>query len=130
MNIIGEKRRPIWRDKDADVVKIIDQRMLPHELVVVDLQSVDDCITAIQDMYVRGAPLIGVTGAYGVYLAVLNFPKQHIETDYLVSECRRLKAARPTAVNLSWAGDRVFEKLKRITIMVRRSRPASWITRA
>ncbi len=111
----GEKRRPIWRDKETGSIKIIDQRRLPHELIVVDLQLVNDCITAIQDMYVRGAPLIGVTGAYGVYLAVLNFPTQEIEADYLISECRRIKAARPTAVNLSWAVDRVYDKLKHIS---------------
>ena len=55
-----------------------------------------------------GAPLIGVTGAFGVYLAVLNAATDTIPEDYLLKECRKLKSARPTAVNLAWAVDRVF----------------------
>ena len=100
--------RTIWLDQDAKTVKIIDQRRLPHEFVIVDLKTVDEVITAIRDMYVRGAPLIGTTGAYGVYLAVLNAPRQQIENSYLITECDRIKSARPTAVNLAWAVDRVL----------------------
>ena len=106
-------RRTIWLDPDEKTVKIIDQRRLPHEFVLVDLQTVDDVITAIKDMYVRGAPLIGVTGAYGVYLAVLNAPQHPVEDAYLVAECDRIKAARPTAVNLSWAVDTVLDAVMR-----------------
>ena len=100
--------RTIWLEPDEKTVKIIDQRRLPHEFVLVDLNSVDDVITAIKDMYVRGAPLIGATGAYGVYLAALNAPRHPVEDAYLISECDRIKAARPTAVNLSWAVDTVL----------------------
>ena len=100
--------RTIWLEPDEKTVKIIDQRRLPHEFVLVDLHSVDDVITAIKDMYVRGAPLIGATGAYGVYLAALNAPHHPVEDAYLISECDRIKAARPTAVNLSWAVDTVL----------------------
>jgi methylthioribose-1-phosphate isomerase len=101
--------RTIWLDADEKTVKIIDQRRLPHEFVLVDLHTVDDVITAIKEMYVRGAPLIGASGAYGVYLAVLNAPHHRVEDDYLISECDRIKAARPTAVNLSWAVDAVLD---------------------
>ncbi len=93
--------RPIWLDKDCKTVKIIDQRRLPHEFVIADLKTADDVIRAIQEMYVRGAPLIGVTAAYGVYLALLNSP------DNFVQECDRINAARPTAVNLTWAVSRM-----------------------
>jgi methylthioribose-1-phosphate isomerase len=113
MNVDGKDIRTIWLDKNEKVVKIIDQRRLPHEFVIVDLQTVDDTIAAIKDMYVRGAPLIGVTGAYGVYLAMLNAPDDQSENDYLIQECNRIKASRPTAVNLSWAVDNVLaEALK------------------
>ncbi len=71
--------RPIWLDDSLDTVKIIDQRLLPHKLVIVDLKTVDNVITAIKDMYVRGAPLIGVTAAYGVYLSVLSLLKNQAE---------------------------------------------------
>jgi len=108
MKVDGKNLRTIWLDADEKTVRIIDQRRLPHEFVLVDLHTVDDVITAIKDMYVRGAPLIGVTGAYGVYLAVLNAPHHPVENAYLITECDRIKAARPTAVNLSWAVDNVL----------------------
>jgi len=107
----SNRARPIWLDKDLKIVKIIDQRRLPHEFVVSDLKSVDDVVTALKEMYVRGAPLIGVTGAYGVYLATLNSPGKTIEKDYLIEACNRLKSARPTAVNLAWAVDKVLSEV-------------------
>lgn len=100
--------RPIWLDNNLKVVKVIDQRRLPHEFVIADLKNVDDIIMAIREMYVRGAPLIGVTAAYGVYLAVLNSPVKTIEDGYLKEECLRLQSARPTAVNLAWAVNNVL----------------------
>jgi methylthioribose-1-phosphate isomerase len=114
MKVDGKDIRPIWLDQDLKTVKVIDQRRLPHEFIVADLETVDDIITAIKEMYVRGAPLIGVTAAYGVYLAALNAPDNYGETDYLIKECRRLKAARPTAVNLAWAADRVLSAVLNI----------------
>jgi methylthioribose-1-phosphate isomerase len=108
MKVDGKNLRTIWLDQDEKTVKIIDQRCLPHELVLVDLQTVDELITAIKDMYVRGAPLIGAAGAYGVYLATLNAPHHRVEDTYLIAECDRIKSARPTAVNLAWAVDRVL----------------------
>jgi len=69
---------------------------------------------AIKEMYVRGAPLIGVTAAYGVYLAVLNSPVKTIEDGYLQEECKRLKSARPTAVNLAWAVDKVLSEVLKV----------------
>ncbi len=112
MKVDGKNIRPIWFDTESQVVRIIDQRLLPHEFVITDLKTADDAIMAIKEMYVRGAPLIGVTGAYGVYLAAL-----HSETeDKLIAECRRIKAARPTAVNLAWGVDKVLsEVLKKET---------------
>ncbi len=107
MKSASKKLRPIWFDRDSETVKVIDQRLLPHEFVIVDMKTPDDVVTIIKEMYVRGAPLIGVTAAYGVYLAAL-----HAETDeYLMRECEKLKAARPTAVNLAWAVDRVLAEV-------------------
>lgn len=108
MKVEGKDLRTIWLSPDEKSVKIIDQRRLPHELVLIDLRTVDDAIAAIKDMAVRGAPLIGATGAYGVYLAALNAPKRPIEDTYWFTECERLKSARPTAVNLAWAVDTVL----------------------
>ena len=108
MKVDGKDMRPIWLDEDLKTVKVIDQRVLPHKFVISDLKTVDNVITAIKEMYVRGAPLIGVTGAYGVYLAALNSPMKTIEDRYLKEECGRLKSARPTAVNLAWGVERVL----------------------
>ena len=115
MNTEEKNLRTIWLAPDEKTVRIIDQRRLPHKFVLVDLHSVDDVITAIKDMYVRGAPLIGVTGAYGVYLAALQAPHQPVEDTYLVAECDRIKAARPTAVNLSWAVDNVLAAVLQVS---------------
>jgi methylthioribose-1-phosphate isomerase len=111
MNETYHHSRPIWLDEDVKVVKVIDQRRLPHEFVVSDLKTVDDVIRAIKEMVVRGAPLIGVTGAFGVYLATINSPGPTIENDYLIKACNRLKSARPTAVNLNWAVERVLQRI-------------------
>ena len=115
MRVDGKDIRTIWLDTDKKIVKIIDQRKLPHEFVIVDLKTVDDAITAIKDMYVRGAPLIGVTGAYAVYLATLNAPNEQIDNNYLFQEARRIKAARPTAVNLAWGVDQVLSEIQALS---------------
>ena len=115
MRVDGKDIRTIWLDENENVVKIIDQRKLPHELIIVDLKTVDDAITAIKDMYVRGAPLIGVTGAYAVYLAALNAPTADIDREYLMAEADRIKAARPTAVNLAWGVDQVLSAIVRLS---------------
>jgi methylthioribose-1-phosphate isomerase len=108
MKVDGKDIRTIWLDKSEKIVKIIDQRKLPHEFRIVDLKTVGDAVTAIRDMYVRGAPLIGATGAYAVYLAALNAPGTRVDDDYIKREAERIKSARPTAVNLAWGVDRVL----------------------
>ena len=112
MKVDGKDTRPIWLDRESRYVNVIDQRVLPHELVVLEMQTVDDTIFAIKEMVVRGAPLIGITGAYGVYLALKNAPNGQADAAYLQAECARIRAARPTAVNLAWAVDRVQQKLE------------------
>ena len=114
MKVDGKNLRTIWLDSDDKTVKIIDQRRLPHELRIVDLQTVDDAIMAIKNMVVRGAPLIGVTGAYGVYLASLSAPEHQAQDAYLTAACERLKSARPTAVNLAWAVDTVLAAILKV----------------
>jgi methylthioribose-1-phosphate isomerase len=115
MKVDGKDIRTIWLDRDETTVKIIDQRRLPHEFIIVDLNTVDDVITAIKDMYVRGAPLIGVTAAYGVFLAAIRAPDGRVDNNYLVKEGNRIKAARPTAVNLAWAVDEMMSRILEAT---------------
>lgn len=97
MNIDGQHRQSIWYEEAGDRVRIIDQTLLPHDLHLVTLDSLEAVCTAISAMQVRGAPLIGVTAAYGVYLALKEDP------DKLQAAVERLRATRPTAVNLEWA---------------------------
>jgi methylthioribose-1-phosphate isomerase len=111
MKIDGRDVRPIWFDESSQTVKVIDQRQLPHEFVAADLTTLDEVVAAIQEMVVRGAPLIGATGAWGVYVIAGNSPGEAPDDAYLARECATLKAARPTAVNLAWAVERVMAKL-------------------
>jgi len=106
--------RPIWLDSDHHTLKVIDQRLLPHTVGILNLKTADDVIMAIGDMVVRGAPLIGVTAAYGVYLSVVNSATQDDPEKFLMLECSRIKSSRPTAVNLFWAVDRMLERLSGI----------------
>jgi methylthioribose-1-phosphate isomerase len=108
MHTADRPTRPIWFDVQDQQVKVIDQRRLPHETVITTLASVQDVIHAIREMYVRGAPLIGVTAAYGVYLAT----RETQTASDLVQACEQIKAARPTAVNLNWAVDYVLREVR------------------
>ena len=115
MKVDGKEMRPIWFNGETQTVQVIDQRLLPHELIVEDLTTVDTVIHAIKEMYVRGAPLIGATGALGVYVSLVQEGNLGADNDYFKTECDRLKAARPTAMNLVWGVDRVMEKASRQT---------------
>ena len=102
MNISGTPYRSIWVTP-AGVVRIIDQRRLPFELATLDLATLEDAAHAIRDMAVRGAPLIGVTAAYGVAIAM----RADASDEALADAERTLLATRPTAVNLAWALDQM-----------------------
>jgi methylthioribose-1-phosphate isomerase len=100
MHVNGRPQRTIWLSPDdPSIVQIIDQRALPHEWIVADLRTYRDGVTAIADMLVRGAPLIGATTAWSLYLAALEDPSRA----FLHAAGKDLLAARPTAVNLRWA---------------------------
>ena len=98
--------RTIWTTEDR-YVEVIDQRKLPHEFVVVKLETYDDAEEAIKEMIVRGAPLIGATAAYGIYLAVREMVEDELDGSFLDQAFSELRASRPTAVNLFWALDKM-----------------------
>jgi len=100
--------RPIWTDPGEGTVKVIDQRKLPHAFEIMVLDTVDTAIYAIRELVVRGAPLIGVTGAYGVYIAAATGGDRAKDDAWLSGEATRIAAARPTAVNLAWAVNRTL----------------------
>jgi methylthioribose-1-phosphate isomerase len=107
VKVDGRPYRTIWLNEDGFSVDVIDQRWLPHEFKVATLRNVADAATAIRDMWVRGAPLIGATAAYGLALAMRADP-----SDAALSAARdKLAATRPTAINLRWALDAVRTRL-------------------
>jgi methylthioribose-1-phosphate isomerase len=108
----GEDFRTIWqKPDDAAVIQIIDQRRLPHEYVVADLTSWRDGAHAISEMLVRGAPLIGATAAWSLYLAALESRGESDRHEFIRHAAKTIAATRPTAVNLRWAVDRVLRVL-------------------
>ena len=73
MKVGGTPTRTIWPLRTRGAVGIIDQTRLPHRFETVELRTLDDAARAIRDMLVRGAPLIGATGAYGMTLAIRDY---------------------------------------------------------
>ena len=107
MNVAGRHYRTIWLKEDADrVVQLIDQRHLPHRFIIEDVTTVAQMATAIRDMHVRGAGLIGAAAGYGMYLAALEARESRAFDEQLSAAAAQLKGTRPTAVNLAWAVDR------------------------
>jgi len=102
---VGDKHyRSIWLAGESGQVEVIDQRLLPFEFRVQALRSAEDAAGAIRDMMVRGAPLIGVTAAYGMYLGAMNCSPGRWRHD-MQEVSRSLQSTRPTAVNLKFALD-------------------------
>ena len=104
MNIDGVPYRTIWRTGDGRAVEVIDQTALPHALRTKILTQAQDARAAIADMVVRGAPLIGATGAYGLALAAQADPSD----EAMAHAAEVLAGARPTAINLRWAVQRAL----------------------
>lgn len=99
---VGDRHyRSIWREDETGKVMIIDQRWLPHEFRIVSLDTLEDFETAIRDMWVRGAPLIGATAAYGIAVEMARDPSDAA----LDNAWDVLHETRPTAINLRWALD-------------------------
>lgn len=96
-------------------VRIVDQTRLPLDLKFDDISSVEKMYAAIKSLKVRGAPAIGIAAAYGLFLGVRDFPEDKKNTDFfehLVKNAEYLASSRPTAVNLSWAVERMVQKAK------------------
>jgi len=108
---VGEREyRSIWKDGDkASTIMVIDQRRLPFSFDLMELRSVDDVCMAISTMAVRGAPLIGAAAAWGIWLSFLKHRNEQNISGSVLYDAARLKATRPTAVNLAWAVDRMMK---------------------
>ena len=108
-------RTIFWEDNE---VKMIDQRRLPAALEIVAFRRHEEVAQAIKDMVVRGAPALGAAGAFGLALAARE--SASVSTGGLIADLHSaaevLRAARPTAVNLSWAMQRLLGKIEENTL--------------
>jgi methylthioribose-1-phosphate isomerase len=111
----GKHFRTIWlKPDDERAVQLIDQRFLPHRFVIEEVRTVEQMATAIREMHVRGAGLIGASAGYGMYLAAIEAAARTAAAGVdkqLTHAAELLKATRPTAVNLSWAVERQLENI-------------------
>ena len=103
MKVDGIPHRTIWPAADGSAVEIIDQTRLPHAFEILRLETAESAGHAIRSMQVRGAPLIGATGAYGMWLALLSNPSDA----NLATAAEALMESRPTAINLRWGVERI-----------------------
>jgi methylthioribose-1-phosphate isomerase len=111
MKVDGKHIRSIWLAPDGHTVSAIDQRRLPHQFVVAQLESCDAAADAIRSMLVRGAPLIGATAAFGMALAMrADHSDAALDRAYTT-----LIATRPTAINLKWALDEMRSLLRSLS---------------
>lgn len=112
LKVGGEAFRTIWlKDAVPPIVQLIDQRFLPHRFVIEDVATVEAMANAIREMHVRGAGLIGAAAGYGMYLAAREAATSGPFDEQLAASATRLKATRPTAVNLAWAVDRQLAQI-------------------
>lgn len=111
MIVGGKAYQSIWPDpSNNEVVMIINQHLLPFEFRVDKISSSVQAMESIRTMKVRGAPLIGICGAFGLYMACLEARHKKDGEKYISEHAEMLKSARPTAVNLAWAVNRVMQK--------------------
>jgi methylthioribose-1-phosphate isomerase len=112
VKVAGTHFRTIWLNpNDESVVRLIDQRFLPHDFVIEEIRTVAQMARAIREMHVRGAGLIGASAGYGMYLAAIEAASRGSFDQYISKAAEELKGTRPTAVNLSWAIDRQLKNI-------------------
>jgi len=112
MKVRGQHYRTIWPDEsNTRIIRLIDQRFLPHQFVIEEVGTPEQMAAAIKEMHVRGAGLIGAAAGYGMYLATLSARSGASFTEDLADSAAKLKATRPTAVNLAWAVERQMKTI-------------------
>ena len=115
MKIQGQHYRTIWvKENDPHIIQTIDQRLLPFQFKIVDLKEPVDFKVAISDMIVRGAPLVGVTAAFGIYAATLSSNTGKERKNYILEAAAMLKKTRPTAIDLFNSIDKMLQTIKDI----------------
>ena len=119
MKVKDKSYQSIWiHPSDKKIVQIINQQLLPFRFKIEDLTTPDDVVNAIQEMLVRGAPLIGAAGALGVYLASLQLQAEDDILSVMKNAADKIKESRPTAVNLAFAVDEIMKEFSETTSIV------------
>lgn len=114
MNVNGKAFRTIWlKPGNEKLIQIIDQRYLPHQFIIEEIETVDQMAAAIKDMHLRGAGLIGAAAGFGMYLATLEAPKNNSFDPFILLAAEKLKSTRPTAVNLAWAANKQLNAIQK-----------------
>src|SRR5207249_11663040 len=130
MKVGGRYFRTIWvKPGDEGVVQLIDQRFLPYRFMIEEVRTVAQMATAIREMHVRGAGLMGATAGYGMYLATIEAagsPGVAGFDRHLTDAAAQLKATRPTAVNLAWAVERQLTSIAKGKSEVRAAQALDW----
>lgn len=96
-----------WREHPRPMVRLIDQTLLPEQESYLEVTTVDDLVRAIATLSVRGAPALGAAGSLGVAIAMFQAEREDWDAERLGQEVKRIRDARPTAVNLAWGVDKV-----------------------
>ena len=118
MLVSNKHYNTIWIDEsDPGIIHTIDQRLLPFKFEIIQLKSSEDTFNAIKNMIVRGAPLIGVTAAYGIYLAIYKYNGLENIDSYIDNVAKNLKSTRPTAINLEFAINKSVEAIRNETLI-------------
>ena len=105
---MSDIRPVVWAEKE---IVLLDQTSLPLDETSIICSDVDTLVDSIERLVVRGAPALGVVGAYGVALAMVQGASEGWSDEKIHSEILRIRNARPTAVNLAWGVDRVIESV-------------------
>ena len=108
MKVNKKNYSTIWFEDKK--IKIIDQTKLPFKFVIKELSSLESFVSAIKNMEVRGAPLIGITAAFGLALEILRKPDNY----NIVRAFKKLCDSRPTAINLKWALEEITNIVLRL----------------
>jgi methylthioribose-1-phosphate isomerase len=112
MHVNGKTYRAIWVDANQKSVNIINQIKLPFSFEIENISTYKELVAAIKDMRLRGAPLIGVAGAYAMWLASIESQRSDNPSMFILNAFHEIKSARPTAVNLAYAATIIFDGIK------------------
>ena len=110
----GEDTKTLWWNDETNTIMMIDQTKLPDTLEIIEVKTVDRLAEAIKKLEVRGAPALGVAGAFGVALSAVNCPSDIEFLETVTADAELLRATRPTAVNLSWGIHKVLRSMENL----------------